>query len=120
MNSLIALQCGKFYVNQVDFMCFYFTKEMYVGDEIVTAASGVRIRVINTDAEGRFAMADPLFHMKEEVNVEACFILKKCHKNCEQRDLFLRIRNAAMVFNRTLSCLVSFLRYLDLCDRQIK
>lgn len=40
--------------------------EMYVGDEIVTAASGVRIRVINTDAEGRFAMADPLFHMKEE------------------------------------------------------
>ena len=76
---------------------------MYVGDEIVTAASGVRIRVINTDAEGRFAMADPLFHMKEEVNVEpvqtveiivnTCFILKKCHKNCEQRNLFLRIRD---------------------------
>lgn len=46
--------------------------EMYVADEIVTAASGVRIRVINTDAEGRFAMADPLFHMKEEAVNQGC------------------------------------------------
>ena len=41
--------------------------EMYVGDEIITAASGVRIRVNNTDAEGRFAMGDCLYYMKEEV-----------------------------------------------------
>ena len=41
--------------------------EMYVADEIVTAASGVRIRVNNTDAEGRFAMGDCLYYMKEEV-----------------------------------------------------
>ncbi|XP_028391016.1 putative aminopeptidase W07G4.4 [Dendronephthya gigantea] len=40
--------------------------EMYVGDEIITAASGVRIRVNNTDAEGRFAMGDCLYHMKQE------------------------------------------------------
>jgi leucyl aminopeptidase len=45
---------------------------MYVGDEIVTAASNVRIRVNNTDAEGRFAMGDCLYYMKEEVrNSEA-------------------------------------------------
>jgi leucyl aminopeptidase len=40
---------------------------MYVSDEIIKAASGVRIRVNNTDAEGRFAMGDCLYHMKEEV-----------------------------------------------------
>ncbi|XP_046851213.1 putative aminopeptidase W07G4.4 [Xenia sp. Carnegie-2017] len=40
--------------------------EMYVADEIITAASGVRIRVNNTDAEGRFAMGDCLFYMKQE------------------------------------------------------
>ncbi|CAB4004725.1 aminopeptidase [Paramuricea clavata] len=40
--------------------------EMYVPDEIIKAASGVRIRVNNTDAEGRFAMGDCLYHMKEE------------------------------------------------------
>ena len=43
---------------------------MYVADEIIKAASGVRIRVVNTDAEGRFAMGDCLYHMKEEVQSE--------------------------------------------------
>jgi len=32
----------------------------YVSDEIVTSRAGVRIRVCNTDAEGRMAMADVL------------------------------------------------------------
>lgn len=32
----------------------------YVSDEIITSRSGVRIRVGNTDAEGRMAMADVL------------------------------------------------------------
>jgi len=32
----------------------------YVSDEIVTSRAGVRIRVGNTDAEGRMAMADVL------------------------------------------------------------
>ncbi|KAE8746063.1 hypothetical protein FOCC_FOCC007186 [Frankliniella occidentalis] len=37
----------------------------YVSDEVVTARSGARIRVGNTDAEGRMAMADALCRMKE-------------------------------------------------------
>ncbi|XP_012287686.1 putative aminopeptidase W07G4.4 isoform X2 [Orussus abietinus] len=37
----------------------------YVSDEVVTAKSGVRVRIGNTDAEGRIAMADALYHMKE-------------------------------------------------------
>ncbi|XP_018054500.1 PREDICTED: putative aminopeptidase W07G4.4 [Atta colombica] len=37
----------------------------YVADEVITAKSGARIRVGNTDAEGRMAMADALFYLKE-------------------------------------------------------
>ncbi|XP_076240994.1 dipeptidase B [Calliopsis andreniformis] len=37
----------------------------YVSDEVITAKSGVRVRVGNTDAEGRLAMADALCHIKE-------------------------------------------------------
>ncbi|XP_015594857.1 putative aminopeptidase W07G4.4 isoform X2 [Cephus cinctus] len=37
----------------------------YVADEVITAKSGARVRVANTDAEGRMAMADALYHMKE-------------------------------------------------------
>ena len=37
----------------------------YVADEVITAKSGVRVRVSNTDADGRLAMADALCHMKE-------------------------------------------------------
>jgi len=38
----------------------------YVADEIMTSRAGVRIRVGNTDAEGRMAMVDVLAHMKEK------------------------------------------------------
>merc|ERR1719495_3155517 len=38
----------------------------YVADEIITSRAGVRIRVGNTDAEGRMAMLDVLAHMKEK------------------------------------------------------
>ncbi|KAI9556250.1 hypothetical protein GHT06_018824 [Daphnia sinensis] len=38
----------------------------YVSDEIVTSRAGVRVRVGNTDAEGRMAMADVLCKLKEE------------------------------------------------------
>jgi len=38
----------------------------YVADEIFTSRAGVRLRVVNTDAEGRMAMADVLAHMKEK------------------------------------------------------
>jgi len=38
----------------------------YVSDEIITSRSGIRLRVGNTDAEGRMAMVDVLCHMKEK------------------------------------------------------
>uniref|UniRef100_A0A8D9A8R1 Aminopeptidase W07G4.4 n=1 Tax=Cacopsylla melanoneura TaxID=428564 RepID=A0A8D9A8R1_9HEMI len=38
----------------------------YVSDEVVVSRAGKRIRVTNTDAEGRFAMADVLAHMAEK------------------------------------------------------
>ena len=40
--------------------------ECYVSDEIITSRAGVRVRVGNTDAEGRMVMADVLCHMKEK------------------------------------------------------
>ncbi|XP_068709461.1 putative aminopeptidase W07G4.4 isoform X1 [Montipora foliosa] len=38
--------------------------EGYVADEIITSAAKTRVRVGNTDAEGRMAMADSLHYMK--------------------------------------------------------
>lgn len=40
-------------------------EECYVADEIITSRAGVRVRVGNTDAEGRMAMADSLCLMKD-------------------------------------------------------
>ncbi|XP_057308334.1 putative aminopeptidase W07G4.4 isoform X2 [Hydractinia symbiolongicarpus] len=40
--------------------------DAYVADEIITSAAGVRVRVGNTDAEGRMAMTDPLHHTKQQ------------------------------------------------------
>jgi len=40
-------------------------EECYVSDEIITARSGARVRVGNTDAEGRMCMADALCQMKQ-------------------------------------------------------
>lgn len=40
--------------------------DSYVTDEIIRARSGIRVRVGNTDAEGRFAMADLLCELREE------------------------------------------------------
>nr|XP_054765774.1 putative aminopeptidase W07G4.4 [Lytechinus pictus] len=39
--------------------------ESYVSDEIILSRAGVRIRIGNTDAEGRMAMGDCLCEMKE-------------------------------------------------------
>ena len=41
--------------------------ESYVADEIVTSRAGMRVRVGNTDAEGRMVMADVLCKFKEMV-----------------------------------------------------
>ena len=43
-----------------------FGPECYVADEIITSRAGVRVRVGNTDAEGRMVMADVLCEMKEK------------------------------------------------------
>ncbi|KAK3743739.1 hypothetical protein RRG08_043471 [Elysia crispata] len=40
-------------------------EESYVVDEVLTSRAGVRVRVGNTDAEGRMVMADVLCRMKE-------------------------------------------------------
>uniref|UniRef100_A0A0B7A4L9 Cytosol aminopeptidase domain-containing protein n=1 Tax=Arion vulgaris TaxID=1028688 RepID=A0A0B7A4L9_9EUPU len=40
-------------------------EESYVADEIIKSRAGVRVRVGNTDAEGRMVMADVLCRMKE-------------------------------------------------------
>ncbi|XP_058169775.1 putative aminopeptidase W07G4.4 [Anopheles ziemanni] len=45
-------------------------EECYVSDEIITSRAKQRIRVGNTDAEGRMAMADALCEMKERVLYE--------------------------------------------------
>ena len=40
--------------------------DSFVGDEILTAHSGRRIRIGNTDAEGRLVLADLLSHLRED------------------------------------------------------
>ncbi|KAH0949198.1 hypothetical protein HN011_006296 [Eciton burchellii] len=37
----------------------------YVADEVITAKSGARVRINDTDCEGRLAMADALYYLKE-------------------------------------------------------
>jgi leucyl aminopeptidase len=41
------------------------SEEAFVSDEIITARSGVRVRIGNTDAEGRLVLADLLAALKE-------------------------------------------------------
>ena len=50
--------------------------EGYVADEIITSAAGTRVRVGNTDAEGRMAMADAIHHMKQRVTSFSCRYVK--------------------------------------------
>ncbi|XP_013108486.2 putative aminopeptidase W07G4.4 [Stomoxys calcitrans] len=40
-------------------------EESYVSDEVITSRAGARVRIGNTDAEGRLCMADALCRMKE-------------------------------------------------------
>jgi len=48
-------------------LCMVVETESYVADELMTSRAGVRIRIGNTDAEGRMVMADVLCQMKELV-----------------------------------------------------
>ena len=41
-------------------------EESYVSDEIITGHAGLRVRIGNTDAEGRLVLADLLSHLRDE------------------------------------------------------
>lgn len=50
------------------FMCMArnsIGEESFVADEIITSRANVRVRIVNTDAEGRLVMTDPLCESKE-------------------------------------------------------
>ena len=50
-------------------LCFSLSvlSDCYVADELVVSRAGRRVRVGNTDAEGRMVMVDLLCEMKEKV-----------------------------------------------------
>ena len=50
--------------------------DSYLSDEIITSAAGVRVRIMNTDAEGRNVMVDPLHYAKLMVSE----VKLSCHK----------------------------------------
>lgn len=50
------------------FFFFYPLTDCYVADELVVSRAGRRIRVGNTDAEGRMVMVDLLCEMREQVH----------------------------------------------------
>lgn len=51
--------------------CVRIFSDCYVADELVVSRAGRRVRVGNTDAEGRMAMVDLLCEMKEKVLLES-------------------------------------------------
>jgi len=50
-------------------------EESFVSDEIITGRSGVRVRIGNTDAEGRLVLADLLAALKEEAAAPSASLL---------------------------------------------
>lgn len=52
-------------------------EEAYVADEVITARSKARVRVNNTDAEGRMVMADVLCKVSK-VGFKCSFKKNKC------------------------------------------
>ena len=54
-------------MKHVSFYLCVFVVDCYVSDEVITSRAGVRVRVVNTDAEGRMVMADLLCRAKESV-----------------------------------------------------
>lgn len=60
----------------------------YTCDEVITARSGKRIHIYNTDAEGRITMLDPLTRAKEEVRwgCKGCNAKGLCRPFCVLED----------------------------------
>jgi hypothetical protein len=61
-SQVTQIQTCKFFL-----LFVVLISDSYVADEIITSRAEVRIRVGNTDAEGRMVMADVLYKMKEDV-----------------------------------------------------
>lgn len=57
--------------------------DCYVADELVVSRAGRRVRVGNTDAEGRMVMVDLLCEMKEKVRMHLPpFLSRSCLAGC--------------------------------------
>lgn len=59
------------HTNVIGVMCMVRNsvgEECYVSDEVITARSGARVRVGNTDAEGRMCMADALCEVRQRLS----------------------------------------------------
>lgn len=52
-------------------VCVCLLADCYVADELIVSRAGRRVRVGNTDAEGRMVMVDLLCEMKEKVHTRA-------------------------------------------------
>ncbi len=53
-------------VAEIGFVRNSVGSDAFVSDEIITSHAGVRVRIGNTDAEGRLVLADLLSHLREE------------------------------------------------------
>ena len=59
-------------------LCVCVCADCYVADELVVSRAGRRVRVGNTDAEGRMVMVDLLCEMKEKVRTQT-IQMWECH-----------------------------------------
>lgn len=53
-------------VAEIGFVRNSIGSDSFVADEIITSHAGVRVRIGNTDAEGRLVLADLLSHLRED------------------------------------------------------
>lgn len=67
MKTLAALQpAGLHVIAEIGAVRNSIGSDAFVPDEIITSHAGVRVRIGNTDAEGRLVLADLLSHLRED------------------------------------------------------
>ena len=66
-------------MKHVSFYLCVFVVDCYVSDEVIASRAGVRVRVVNTDAEGRMVMADLLCRAKESVRPCRAVVTRGSH-----------------------------------------